>query len=130
MAIKIYYVVALLMVMATATLASIPLQKNETSLITPRLHQNITSLRGPMTCHRYPRVCREVGSPGPDCCWGKCVNVDTDRQNCGRCGKCCRYGQACCGGCCVDVLFDPMNCGCCGNKCMPGASCKYGMCNY
>ncbi|MBA0595260.1 hypothetical protein Gorai_012137 [Gossypium raimondii] len=41
--------------------------------------------RGMMTCNKYPRVCRAAGSPGPDCCERKCVNVMWDRFNCGKC---------------------------------------------
>nr|POE97319.1 stigma-specific stig1-like protein 3 [Quercus suber] len=40
-----------------------------------------------MTCDKYPRVCRAKGSPGRDCCKKKCVNLLTDRLNCGKCGK-------------------------------------------
>ncbi|KAJ6367434.1 hypothetical protein OIU78_000063 [Salix suchowensis] len=36
-------------------------------------------VRAVMTCNNYPRVCRVGGSPGPDCCKKKCVNVMTDR---------------------------------------------------
>ncbi|KAA8520127.1 hypothetical protein F0562_014383 [Nyssa sinensis] len=51
-----------------------------------------------MTCDKYPRVCRAKGSPGPDCCKKKCVNVLTDRLNCGMCGKTCKYSETCCKG--------------------------------
>ncbi|KAL2341312.1 hypothetical protein Fmac_009252 [Flemingia macrophylla] len=54
------------------------------------------SVRGAMTCDKYPRVCRVKGSQGPDCCHKKCVNVSTDRNNCGMCGKRCKYSQVCC----------------------------------
>ncbi|KAI6704569.1 hypothetical protein NL676_007531 [Syzygium grande] len=56
------------------------------------------SVRTAMTCDRYPRVCRAAGSPGPDCCGKQCVDVATDRLNCGACGKRCRYGEMCCRG--------------------------------
>ncbi|KAF2303664.1 hypothetical protein GH714_021046 [Hevea brasiliensis] len=51
-----------------------------------------------MTCDKYPRVCRAKGSPGPDCCKKKCVNVRTDKLNCGKCGKKCKYPEICCKG--------------------------------
>ncbi|OAY84237.1 hypothetical protein ACMD2_05433 [Ananas comosus] len=39
---------------------------------------------------RRPSQGRDVffasGSPGPDCCKRRCVNVMTDGLNCGRCG--------------------------------------------
>uniref|UniRef100_A0A7N0SWD4 Stigma-specific Stig1 family protein n=1 Tax=Kalanchoe fedtschenkoi TaxID=63787 RepID=A0A7N0SWD4_KALFE len=83
-----------------------------------------------MTCDKYPRVCRVAGSPGRDCCRKKCVNVDGDRANCGKCGKKCKYSEACCKGKCVNVLREKKNCGRCGNKCKKGNTCRYGMCSY
>ncbi|KAK7359806.1 hypothetical protein VNO77_01771 [Canavalia gladiata] len=83
-----------------------------------------------MTCNKYPRVCRVKGSQGPDCCGKKCVNVSTDRNNCGRCGKRCKYSQMCCRGKCVNPMFDKHHCGGCGNRCNKGNSCVYGMCSY
>ena len=110
---------------------SIPLQKIETSP-TRRLAQsdNNHHPRASMTCDVVPRVCRSAGSPGPDCCRKQCVNVETDAQNCGQCGKKCRYGEVCCRGSCVNVLFDPGNCGRCKNKCLKGGYCRHGMGNY
>lgn len=129
-AIKItFFVLALLMATAATAPASVPLQNNETRL-SSELAQNNTKLRVWMTCDRFPRVCRAIGSPGPDCCRRRCVDVDTDTRNCGECGRRCRYGEVCCRGKCVDVLFDPMNCGWCKNKCKKGGYCAYGMCNY
>ena len=86
--------------------------------------------RGVMTCDKYPRVCRVTGSEGPDCCRKKCVNVSTDRNNCGKCGKRCKYSQVCCRGKCVNPMFDKHHCGRCGNKCNKGDSCVYGICSY
>ncbi|KAE8677186.1 hypothetical protein F3Y22_tig00111542pilonHSYRG00103 [Hibiscus syriacus] len=84
-----------------------------------------------MTCDRFPRICRrEKGSPGPDCCRKKCVNVKKDRFNCGMCGYKCKYGEICCRGQCVNASFDKRNCGGCNNKCKRGELCVYGMCNY
>ncbi|KAJ4703947.1 putative Stigma-specific Stig1 family protein [Melia azedarach] len=82
------------------------------------------------TCDKYPRVCRLKGSPGPDCCKKKCVNVMKDRFNCGRCGKKCKYSEMCCRGECVNVMFSKKHCGKCNNKCKKGRSCSYGMCSY
>ncbi|XP_027339501.1 stigma-specific STIG1-like protein 1 [Abrus precatorius] len=86
--------------------------------------------RGFMTCDKYPRVCRVKGSQGPDCCRKKCVNVSTDRNNCGKCGKKCKYSQMCCRGKCINPMFDKHHCGGCGNKCSKGNFCVYGMCSY
>lgn len=82
------------------------------------------------TCNKNPRICRAKGSPGPFCCKKKCVNVFVDRQNCGYCGKKCRYNETCCNGQCVNTLFHKRHCGGCGNKCQQGSYCVYGMCSY
>ncbi|XP_068323455.1 stigma-specific STIG1-like protein 2 [Pyrus communis] len=82
------------------------------------------------TCDKYPRVCRASGSAGPDCCKKKCVDTNTDRVNCGTCGKKCKYGETCCKGKCVNPRSDKKNCGSCNNKCKKGSSCVYGMCSY
>ncbi|KAK3432101.1 hypothetical protein EUGRSUZ_E04009 [Eucalyptus grandis] len=90
-----------------------------------------TSLRTALTCNKYPRICRAKGSPGPDCCNKKCVNVSTDRLNCGMCGHKCRYSEICCQGQCVNAMFDKKHCGGCNNKCKrKNSACVYGMCSY
>ncbi|KAJ9169161.1 hypothetical protein P3X46_020622 [Hevea brasiliensis] len=83
-----------------------------------------------MTCDKYPRVCRAKGSPGPDCCKKKCVNVRTDKLNCGKCGKKCKYPEICCKGVCVNPMSNKKHCGGCNNKCKKGSACVYGMCSY
>lgn len=83
-----------------------------------------------LTCNKAPRICRSKGSLGPDCCMKKCVNVMTDRLNCGICGNKCKYGQICCRGNCVNPSFDKRNCGGCNKKCKKGEYCAYGMCSY
>ncbi|KAJ0803584.1 putative stigma-specific protein Stig1 [Helianthus annuus] len=55
-------------------------------------------MRGLLKCNKNPRLCRAKGSPGPDCCNKKCVNVKTDKQNCGLCGKKCKNQEICCKG--------------------------------
>lgn len=102
--------------------------------------KGLTSLRGigrvlaqrtrATTCDKYPRICRATGSPGPDCCRKRCVNVMRDRLNCGRCGKRCKYSEICCKGKCVNPMLDKKNCGGCTNNCKKGSSCLYGMCSY
>ncbi|URE02165.1 Stigma-specific protein, Stig1 [Musa troglodytarum] len=86
--------------------------------------------RGSMTCDKLPRVCRARGSAGLHCCRKQCVNVMTDNQNCGQCGKKCWFDQACCGGSCVNVMHDPKNCGGCNKRCKKGCFCQFGMCSY
>ncbi|KAK9267273.1 hypothetical protein L1049_009696 [Liquidambar formosana] len=83
-----------------------------------------------MTCDKYPTVCRAKGSAGPDCCKKQCVNVMTDKLNCGKCGKKCGYSEVCCQGACVNPSVDKKHCGKCNNKCMNGSSCTYGLCSY
>lgn len=83
-----------------------------------------------MTCDKYPRVCRTKGSSGPDCCKKKCVNVTIDKNNCGKCGKKCKYSEICCKGKCANPMIDRKNCGGCSNKCNKKSSCLYGMCSY
>lgn len=83
-----------------------------------------------MTCDQYPTICRAKGSPGPDCCKKQCVNVMTDKQNCGACGKKCSYSEMCCKGRCVNPSTDDYHCGRCNNPCNKGSSCVYGLCSY
>lgn len=95
-----------------------------------RLLFGFQSLQKGLTCNKYPRVCRRNGSARPDCCKKKCVNVERDRNNCGRCGKKCKYSKICCKGKCVNPLFNRKHCGGCNNECSKGSLCVYGMCGY
>ncbi|KAL7244231.1 hypothetical protein ACSBR1_016461 [Camellia fascicularis] len=83
-----------------------------------------------MTCDKYPRASRAKGSPGRDYCKKKCVDVRTDRLNCGKCGKKCKYSEICCKGACVNPRDNKKHCGSCDNKCDKGSLCVYGMCSY
>ena len=82
----------------------------------------------------------------------QCVNLQTDRNNCGACddvtnSKACSDGQIClggvpvvscapglkqCNGTCVDTRNDPANCGSCGKSCSAtgsaGPVCGNGLC--
>lgn len=65
-------------------------------------------------------------------CNGQCKNLQTDRANCGTCGracatnnicskgKCCANGRINCSGRCVNLRTDPNNCGQCGRRCVSG----------
>ncbi|GMH05288.1 hypothetical protein Nepgr_007128 [Nepenthes gracilis] len=86
--------------------------------------------RGTLTCNKYPRICHAKGSPGPDCCKKKCVDVKTDKLNCGMCGLKCKQPEICCKGNCVNPMHDKKHCGGCDNKCKKGRVCDYGMCSY
>src|SRR5579883_501379 len=100
-------------------------------------------------------VCECPGASGPcsasqTCCPGTttgCVDLTSDLNNCGACGKPCDSsaadscvggqcqcgsgaecaGLACCGGACVDPNSDPNNCGGCGVSCM-GGTCQGATC--
>ncbi|XP_054778111.1 stigma-specific STIG1-like protein 1 [Prosopis cineraria] len=81
-------------------------------------------------CKINPRVCVVEGSAGPHCCHNKCVNLETDSSNCGRCGKKCGHQKICCEGKCVNPMRNEKHCGKCGNKCDEASSCVYGMYSY
>src|SRR5688500_4376245 len=69
---------------------------------------------------------------GQTICGRRCVDIRTDRMNCGACGRACSAGQICsagacragcpqgqtsCAGVCRDLASDPANCGGCGRLC-------------
>ncbi|XVF70722.1 hypothetical protein PTKIN_Ptkin11bG0185400 [Pterospermum kingtungense] len=83
-----------------------------------------------ITCKKYPRICHARGSPGPQCCKKKCVDILRDRLNCGKCGKKCKYNEICCKGKCVNPSFNSKHCGGCNTRCSNGQFCVFGMCNY
>ncbi|KAK6230221.1 hypothetical protein QUC31_001739 [Theobroma cacao] len=83
-----------------------------------------------LTCNKFPRICHARGSPGPQCCKKKCVNILMDRLNCGKCGKKCKYNEICCKGKCVNPSFNRKHCGGCNNRCSNGELCVFGLCNY
>jgi len=71
-----------------------------------------------------------------------CVDLSSDNNNCGSCGRICSGGTTCqggscacpsgqtdCGGTCVDTKTDPANCGGCGISCEPGTTCQNGLCS-
>jgi hypothetical protein len=74
-------------------------------------------------------------------CGTSCVDVQSDRNNCGACGVVCTGSTACiagackcsnnrqlCGAQCVDLQSDRNNCGACGKHCPVNAFCSDGMC--
>jgi hypothetical protein len=83
-------------------------------------------------------------------CGSSCINVFSDKKNCGVCGRACGGGEACvnarcgpactksgtslCGDTCVDLDTDMNNCGSCGTECktfLPnakGSLCANGKC--
>lgn len=96
-------------------------------------HQTTATVAITLTCY------------GIAACDGYCVDLMTDRNNCGYCGNVIPYAQNCvdgvptcpyegqelCGDSCVDVMNDVYNCGYCGNNCYAYAgdwSCYSGQC--
>jgi len=66
---------------------------------------------------------------GPGCtkCGGAtCLDLQTDKNNCGSCGNAC--GDLCCNGACVDSTSDNANCGACGAACTGGNTCCASSC--
>lgn len=80
-------------------------------------------------------------------CNGNCVDVSSDRSNCGACGNACTQNQLCsesiCTNCptktevacgsnvtsfCADLTSDTTNCGQCGNVCPHGSLCTNSTC--
>ncbi len=68
------------------------------------------------------------------CCYGGCVDLQNDPNNCGscasfcdgncingvcvdQCGNMCSTGQTCCNGTCTTTSDDMLNCGACGSAC-------------
>lgn len=74
-------------------------------------------------------------------CYGACVDLQSDRGNCGACGLTCDGGKHCfqascvcdspcvsAGGQCAQLATDTQNCGACGNACPGGTVCSGGAC--
>lgn len=67
-----------------------------------------------------PPLTRCVGREGR----GLCVDLSSDRNNCGACGNVCESPEdLCCDGVCTNIVFDRFNCGACGNVCPDGWDC-------
>ncbi|MFO0629879.1 MAG: hypothetical protein U0325_30200 [Polyangiales bacterium] len=74
-------------------------------------------------------------------CGEACTFLDTDRANCGACGRACAGQEYCAGGTCrpplgstlcagrpVNLTNDRANCGACGNACGGALMCSNGSC--
>ncbi|KAH7512563.1 hypothetical protein FEM48_Zijuj12G0103700 [Ziziphus jujuba var. spinosa] len=59
-----------------------------------------------------------------NCCKSHCRNVLGDKNNCGRCGNKCKFGERCCNGSCTNVLSNSNHCGKCDRKCKHGVGCQ------
>jgi hypothetical protein len=103
------------------------------------------------TLELVARKAEDMGCPtGTTKCGEKCVDVQTDYDNCGSCNNSCfgalRGAQCIAGQCacsasatkcmsmfdkspaCTDVNFDEANCGACGTLCAAGQTCEDGTC--
>lgn len=78
------------------------------------------SAKAPLTvCAGAASCCTPTSGP-------ICVNLNTNVNNCGKCGNVCKLTaalQGCCKGVCTD-LTTATNCGSCGNACAAGKTCK------
>gem|GEM_PF-3750470 len=78
------------------------------------------------TCGEKKRSCS-----GDDlgCCNANCVNLRTDKDNCGGCKFACNDSDSCCDAQCKNLGTDPANCGSCGTTCPDNANtCCQGSC--
>ncbi|XP_019459853.1 PREDICTED: protein STIG1-like [Lupinus angustifolius] len=64
------------------------------------------------------------------CCRNHCVDVTSDRTNCGLCGIRCRFNYKCCNRLCINININPFNCGRCGRVCPFGRLCLFGLCGF
>ncbi|KAG2297148.1 hypothetical protein Bca4012_001429 [Brassica carinata] len=82
-------------------------------------------------CNKDSDTCSSTGANSKiACCSNKCVDLSTDKKNCGACNKKCNFTATCCGGQCVNLAYDKRHCGECFHRCQPGRYCVYGLCNY
>ena len=80
----------------------------------------------PWPQYRNPQCCRSRNNNR------RCFDVGADNDlRCGSCTRSCRpSGRKCCGGVCVNLLSDRSNCGRCGNRCRRNVRCRNGICGY
>ncbi|KAJ6965866.1 stigma-specificIG1-like protein 1 [Populus alba x Populus x berolinensis] len=81
-------------------------------------------------CNKDNEICHILQGKNYKCCNNKCMDLSTDKQNCGACKRKCKYTEDCCRGECVLLSLDKRHCGKCNNRCQEGEFCVYGMCNY
>lgn len=82
-------------------------------------------------CSTTPGICGQGEFPPRTmCCGNRCVDVTTDRDNCGLCGFRCLFNFQCCNRFCVNINLSPLNCGACGRACPFGSLCLFGRCAF
>ncbi|KAL6975255.1 hypothetical protein U1Q18_024051 [Sarracenia purpurea var. burkii] len=96
--------------------------------------ERVTNQRG-HGCKKRPWICNQDQDQDPPktrklCCKDRCVDVNSDVNNCGFCGIRCPFTWQCCGGVCINTNFHPFHCGRCYHRCPFRSFCLYGMCGY
>ncbi|KAI9070725.1 hypothetical protein K1719_047312 [Acacia pycnantha] len=85
----------------------------------------------PSGCWNRPWMCSRGEFPPRNlCCRNRCVDVTSDRNNCGFCGVRCLFNMQCCARLCTNTNIDPFNCGSCGHVCPFPNLCVFGLCGY
>lgn len=84
-------------------------------------------------CTSNPNICASIVTYGANatCCasTGACVQLQSDRTNCGFCMYNFAAALGCCNGVCVSTMTDNLNCGTCGTTCK-NSLCTNGLCGY
>jgi hypothetical protein len=85
--------------------------------------------------------CQCKASTGATLCGDRCVGLEGDPNNCGKCGNSCGHAICWMGSCvcqspyiqcgpsCTDTTSDNANCGYCGNACSAGTKCQQSYCH-
>ena len=86
-------------------------------------------------------MCEDTCGAGLALCGASCVDLLTDKSNCGFCAQACDGNLVCldgdcacpvgtvdCNGVCADLQTAHANCGTCGNACATGQTCITGIC--
>ncbi|PIN08090.1 hypothetical protein CDL12_19349 [Handroanthus impetiginosus] len=95
----------------------------------------LQTIRNPRTanqnCNDDNQFCSPMsGGESKTCCNNKCVETESDSNNCGACGNKCAFTEVCCRGECVNLAYAKRHCGFCNNVCGVDGDCVYGICDY
>ena len=61
-------------------------------------------------CNKDSEICCSTGANSTmACCNSKCMDLSTDKKNCGACNKKCKFGETCCGGDRVWISLTPQS---------------------
>ncbi|KAE9596372.1 hypothetical protein Lal_00048670 [Lupinus albus] len=85
----------------------------------------------PVECRNRAFACNQGEFPPRFlCCRNHCVDVTSNKSNCGLCGIRCRFNFKCCNRLCINTNINPFNCGRCGRICPFGRLCLFGLCAF